>query len=172
MYIYCFFRNVWILCNVVISWIYSCQSSCWPFVSFGPIRPSWLHEMILPSFVSFPVLHFFGKPSGTVRDAPPVPCVMHHAHSPSPWLSPIRPLSPSFRHQFANILSAFIQNRAYSEKSSPEVLPVSQKCVPLHSLSEREAQATSEWIFDRLRTANKTRQRWDVVSAKQEVNSR
>ena len=46
-------------------------------MSFGPIRPSWLHEMILPSLVSFPVLHFFGMPSGTVRDAPPVPCTTH-----------------------------------------------------------------------------------------------
>ena len=100
------------------------------------------------------------------------PSPMHHTHSPAPWFSPRRPHSPLFLHLFTDILSSFIQNRAYSEKSPPEVLPVSQKCVPLHSLSEREAQATSEWIFDRLRTANKTRQRWDVVSAKQEVNSR
>ena len=117
------------------------------------------HRFFYASFVSFPVLHFFGKPSGSVRDAPPVPCAMHHAHSPSPRFFPRRPHSPLFQHSFTDILSAFIQNRLQPQKSSREVLPARQKCVPLHSLSEREAQATSEWIFDRLRTANKTRQR-------------
>ena len=95
----------------------------------------------------------FGNRSGCV------PCLMRHAHSPAPRFSPSRPRSPLFQLQSTNILSLFIQNRVYPQKSSPEVLPLSQKCVPLHSLSEREAQATSEWIFDRLRTANKTRQR-------------
>ena len=100
--------------------------------------------------------------SGSLRDpfgmrAQPFP--MRHAHSPAPRFSPHRPHYLIFTHLFADILSAFIQNRLQSQKSSREVLPVRQKCVPLHSLSEREAQATSEWIFDRLRTANKTRQR-------------
>ena len=86
-------------------------------------------------------------------------CPILHAHSPAPRFSPHRPHHSISTHSFTDILSAFIQNRLQSQKSSREVLPVRQKCVPLHSLSEREAQATSEWIFDRLRTANKTRQR-------------
>ena len=98
--------------------------------------------------------------SGSLRDPFGMrPQSMHHTHSPAPRFSPRRPYSPLFLHSFTDILSSFIQNRVYPQKSSPEVLPLSQKCVPLHSLSEREAQATSEWIFDRLRTANKTRQR-------------
>ena len=100
--------------------------------------------------------------SGSLRDPFGMraqPCPMLHAHSPAPRFSPRRPHYPIFTHSFTDILSAFIQNRLQPQKSSREVLPVRQKCVPLHSLSEREAQATSEWIFDRLRTANKTRQR-------------
>ena len=89
---------------------------------------------------------------------------LSQSHAPRTFTRPVifppaAPRSPLFQLQFTDILSSFIQNCVYSQKSFPKVLPVRQKCVPLHSLSEREAQATSEWIFDRLRTANKTRQR-------------
>ena len=116
-------------------------------------------EMILPSFVLFPDLHFFGKPSGTVRDASPVPvpCATHiHPPRDFPPAAPVA-LYSSFNSPIFCLHSFKIA--LVLKKSFPKVLPLSQKCVPLHSLSEREAQATSEWIFDRLRTANKTRQR-------------
>ena len=51
----------------------------WIVVSFLEIclqASSHLLAIFLPSS-HFPVLHFFGKPSGTVRDAPPVPCATH-----------------------------------------------------------------------------------------------
>ena len=125
-----------------------------------------LHGNILASFIAFSFLAiscviprppFLREAFGIRSGRAPGPVL--HAHSPSPRFFPCRPRCPSFLHQFTDILSAFIQNRVRSEKSSLEVLPARQKCVPLHSLSVREAQATSEWIFDRLRTANKTRQR-------------
>ena len=80
------FLNLFFLknsCPDAVSYVHigmcSCCSSCQIFASLWSIRPSWLHEMILPSLVLFPVLHFFGKPSGSVRDAPPVPvpCATH-----------------------------------------------------------------------------------------------
>ena len=117
------------------------------------------HRFFYASFVSFPVLHFFGKPSGTVRDASPVPvpCATHiHPPRDFPPAAPVA-LYSSFNSPIFCLHSFKIA--LVLKKSFPKVLPLSQKCVPLHSLSEREAQATSEWIFDRLRTANKTRQR-------------
>ena len=131
------------------------QPNLWIVVSFiGICLQASSHLLAIFSFPRPPFLReAFGIRSGCA------PSLMRHAHSPAPRFSPSRPRSPLFQLQSTNILSLFIQNRVYPQKSSPEVLPLSQKCVPLHSLSEREAQATSEWIFDRLRTANKTRQR-------------
>ena len=125
------FLNLFFLknsCPDAVSYVHigmcSCCSSCQIFASLWSIRPSWLHEMILPSLVSFPVLHFFGMPSGSVRDASPVPvpCATH-IHPPRDF-PPSRPRSPLFLHSFTDILSSFIQNRAYSQKSFPKVLPV------------------------------------------------
>ena len=89
-----FFKNS---CPDAVSYVHigmcSCCSSCQIFASLWSIRPSWLHEMILPSLVSFPVLQF-GKPSGTVRDARPA-----LSHAPFTFTRPmIFPSPPSSLH--------------------------------------------------------------------------
>ena len=74
---------------------------CYPRPPFP--RPPFLREA-------------FGNRSGCV----PCPSPMRHAHSPAPRFSPRRPRSPLFQLQFTDILSAFIQNRAYSQKKFPK----------------------------------------------------
>ena len=65
----------------------------------------------------------FGNRSGCV----PCPSPMRHAYSPAPRFSPSRPRSPLFQLQFTYILSAFIQNRACSQKKFPESFAVKPK---------------------------------------------
>ena len=119
-------------------------------------RFSLLYGLFLSPCV-IPRPPFLREAFGIRSGCAPSPCATHiHPPRDYPQAAPVvlyssfnSPIFCPYSFKIALVL----------KKSFPKVLPLSQKCVPLHSLSEREAQATSEWIFDRLRTANKTRQR-------------
>ena len=80
------FLNLFFLknsCPDAVSYVHigmcSCCSSCQIFVSLWSIRPSWLHEMILPSLVSFPRPPFLREAFGNRSGCVPCPSPMRHA---------------------------------------------------------------------------------------------
>lgn len=79
-----FFKNS---CLDVVSYVLigmcSCCSSCQLFVSFGPIRPSWLHGIILPPLCYTPST----ISSGCLRDPFGMRALsfpLRHPYSPAP----------------------------------------------------------------------------------------